>query len=99
MSSTQLFTDNDGAYLRWLRAHPNGYVVNTTRGLSLNYMVLHRARCTSISDYRGAEPGAFTERGYVKACAETVDELRAWVRANGRRVGTFTSEQCLMCKP
>jgi len=94
------FTDDDAGYLRWLGDHPSGYVVNTWRLPSPNYMVLHRANCRSISEYTAhSAPGAFTERQYSKACAETVSDLRRWVRANGQPDGSFTSEACPRCRP
>jgi hypothetical protein len=100
MMAALYFIDDDASYLRWLARHPCGYVANTTRGVSPNYMVLHRATCPSISEYAAhSAPGGFTERQYSKACGETLDDLRRWVRANGRPDGTFTSEACPRCKP
>jgi hypothetical protein len=100
MEPARFFKDDDTQYLRWLANHPDGYVVNTQRGISPHYMVLHRATCPTISvPGSRARPGGFTERGYAKACADTVLALRAWVQANGRLDGTFSSEACPFCKP
>jgi hypothetical protein len=100
MTSARYFRNDDAGYLRWLRDHPGGFVVNTMRGVSPSYMVLHRATCPSISEYpSGSEPGAFTERQYSKACGESVEDLSTWVRANGRPDGTFTSVACSHCRP
>jgi hypothetical protein len=100
MTSARYFKDDEAGYRRWLADHPHGFVVNTTHGVSPNYMVLHRATCSSISEYSAqSAPGGFTERQYSKACSETVQALRAWARANGRPDGTFTSEACSRCKP
>jgi hypothetical protein len=91
------FKDDDIAYLRWLNMHPDGYVVNTTRNKSPDYMVLHRASCQSISQYSSiAKPGGFTERGYIKVCADQLNSLKSWVRRSGCPNGTFSSEcSCL----
>jgi hypothetical protein len=54
-------TDRD--YQRWLGENRNGFVVNTTRDYSPDYMVLHRASCRHISEpSHETEPGGFTER-------------------------------------
>lgn len=93
------FNDNDEAYQAWLTAHPQGFVLNTPRIHTPDYMVLHRASCSSISNYtQMARPGGFTERQYIKVCGETVDALRLWVRHHGRPDGSFTGE-CGRCKP
>lgn len=93
------FDGNEEAYLTWLNEHPNGFVINTRRNRPPGYMVLHRASCRKISSYnRMARPGGFTSRLYIKICADTVNELRQWVSANGRRDGSF-SRECSQCRP
>jgi hypothetical protein len=92
-----VFDNDDQAYQHWLAANPDGYVINTPRGMPASYMVLHHARCSTIRDYNQmAQQGGFTERQYVKICSPTVDDLREWVRQNGRPDGTFSSE-CSLC--
>jgi len=100
MASAILFADDDAGYLRWLANHPDGFVVNTNHSPSPAYMQLHRASCATISEYRSeANIGGFTERSYAKACADTTDDLRSWVRQHGRRDGSFTSVECPMRQP
>src|SRR5688572_17941414 len=99
MPPVQHFVDNDANYRRWLARHPEGFVVNTYHNVSPRYLVLHRATCASISVFSPETVGGYTERQYSKACADTIEDLRAWVRANGRPNGTFTSEKCSRCKP
>ncbi len=98
--SIPLFDGNDDLYQDWLAANANGFVINTSRARRAKYMVLHRARCPSISKYTEfARPhGGFTERDYIKVCAPTVDELRGWVKSNGRDDGSFSNE-CSHCNP
>ena len=93
------FNDNDDAYQDWMAKHPYGFVVNTRRGITPKYMVLHRARCSHITVYAITQPhGGFTERIFIKACAPTVEDLRDWVKAHGRPDGTFT-KKCATCNP
>src|SRR5271157_5212954 len=84
----------DENYLIWMRTHQDGYVVNTWRNIDPNYMALHRPSCASITDEARYESGAYTERQLTKICADTIDELRDWVRQNGRPDGSFTSDRC-----
>ena len=84
----------DPAYLDWTANHPNGYVLNTRRNINRDYMALHRPCCESIADRARYEPGAYTEAEYAKVCADTLAELREWVRHKGRPDGSFTSEGC-----
>lgn len=94
------FTDNDQAYQDWLRTHPRGFVINLYRNMDpRTYSALHRAICPSISKYtRTAQPGGFTERQYVKVCADSIATLREWIRAHGEPSGRFKTE-CSRCDP
>ena len=95
----ELFDSDESAYLQWLAAHPSGFVVNTRRRGDPEYVVLHRATCSSISrPTTVASPGGFTERSYIKICAGGVEELRHWARRSGRPDGSF-SQACRLCKP
>jgi len=63
-----IFDNNDSEYLAWLLANPNGYVVNMRHGYTPAYMVLHRSHCTTVNpSTSSSDPGAFTERDYLKA--------------------------------
>jgi hypothetical protein len=94
-----VFDDNDVQYSEWLAKHGKGFVINTRRSCDPGYMVLHRARCFTISQYTSmARRGGFTERQYVKVCADTVHELTQWTKSHGRTDGTFSTE-CSLCKP
>lgn len=91
------FKNRERKYQAWLRSHPDGYVLNTRRSPDPDYMVLHRARCRTISQYHAmARPGGYTERDFIKVCADSEAELRAWVKAHGRRDGSF-SKECGFC--
>jgi hypothetical protein len=100
MGSVLFFVDDEDGYLAWTKDHPEGFVVNTTRTPTPKYMVLHRSGCATITEYSGAATaGGFTEREYAKACAGSIDELKAWVRRHGGRGGLFTSVDCSACQP
>jgi hypothetical protein len=93
------FDDSDELYRRWLHQHPSGFVLNTRRTPSASYIVLHRATCSSISSYQGkARLGGFTERSYIKICADTVEGLRQWVRTQFGAAIAF-SAICSRCNP
>lgn len=90
-----VFQKQEAGYFKWLKAHPEGFVLNTRAGLSPSYMKLHRASCKLVTGYLGkAEAGGFTERSYRKICAEEVPSISTWVVQNG---GNLTS--CAHCKP
>lgn len=89
------FERQETAYREWLRAHSQGFVLNTHTKLSPGYMVLHRACCRHVTTYFGsATEGGFTERKYRKVCSDTIAPISEWVRALG---GTMSS--CSHCKP
>ena len=95
----QVFVGNDRKYFSWLIDHSQGFVVNTRRQPDGDYMVLHRATCSSINHYSSAaKPGGFTERNYIKICSDDVRALREWVWTHGRADGSFSTE-CSLCKP
>ena len=90
---------NYADYRNWLAGHPDGFVVNSGRASSPNYVVLHRARCRHISvPVHEAEPGGFTERDYIKIAGDDIESLREWVMIHGRPDGSFSNE-CSFCKP
>ena len=92
-NDVRIFDNDDNAYLAWLDHYLDGFVINTTRSRNASYMVLHRAGCPHISIPRKmVGPGGFTEREYIKICSINVESLRKWVRENGRRDGSFSSE-------
>src|SRR5687767_7335011 len=90
---------NDADYRLWLETNPDGFVLNTRRIASPDYMMLHRASCPYISEpSHESEPGGFTERQYIKVGAPDVATLQEWVAANGRPDGSFSNE-CSRCRP
>jgi hypothetical protein len=88
------FIDDDGGYLAWLAANPTGYVVNCARAPKPDYVILHRADCTSITGTpsRGV---TWTHGQFRKVCAGSVVELDQWARDT---VGTVPS-RCGRCDP
>ncbi len=80
---------DDSDYLRWLSAHPDGYVINTEPG-GRGYARLHRARCDTI---RTRPP--FIGPSYVKVCGTNLVELDEWViRRRGAPVQRCGAHQC-----
>jgi hypothetical protein len=90
------FDDDDQGYLRWVAAHPRGFVLNVRRRRDPGYVVLHRATCPSISATRVGE--AHTGRGFRKVCSVQLEELREAAALAGRHDRSF-SKACGLCKP
>ena len=63
---------DDAAYLAWLDANPDGYVINTEPG-GRGYARLHRATCDTI---RTRPP--FIGPFYIKLCSTSVEEFDEW---------------------
>ena len=93
----ETFDYSDEAYLAWNAKHPRGFVVNTRRRGDPDYVVLQRASCGSVNRHRGMSdnPGGFTERNYVKVCA---DILRRHFQLKSGREEPF-SKICSRCSP
>jgi hypothetical protein len=84
------FVDDDDGYRQWIRAHPDGFVINTARSPSPAYVMLHRASCRTIS----GDParGIRWTRDYIKFCGERA-ELDEFAR---RQIGG-SANPCRRC--
>jgi hypothetical protein len=89
--TTQEFT-NDSGYFGWVQTHPYGFVLSV-RGKK---PLLHRSSCIHID--RHNNPGALTERGTRKICADSKDALRRWVKEKGLGSG-MVLDKCHTCQP
>ena len=76
-------------------ADPEGYVVNSRRRFDTNYVVLHRASCSSINSVHRS---GYTERGYIKICALRLESLEC-VLASLRSSDDSFSKRCAICEP
>lgn len=85
------FHNDDEGYLKWLRTHPTGFVINCEPEPRASYLILHRASCHTIS----GEPasGEHWTVAYKKVCGETETELGLWSR---REVGVLP-DRCGGC--
>jgi hypothetical protein len=89
-----VFDNADADYVRWVDAHPGGYVINTYRKPHPDYLILHRATCKSIS--RTAEPPVrWTTSDFLKICALKIVEIDAWCQ---QETGV-PSQPCGQCRP
>ena len=93
-----IFQDDESGYFDWIAKNPDGYVVNTRRVLDPDYLVLHRASCLTVQTHRNIEnnPGGFTERGYQKLCAPSVDDLNSYLVDTTGNQKPFT-KRCSRC--
>jgi hypothetical protein len=79
----QIYINDRAGYQQWLADHPEGYVLNSTRGpTSKTSTILHRAPCGHI-----AEPGRkYTSGPYYKVCGVERDPLLVWAGTQPRRL-------------
>ena len=84
-----IFRADETNYQRWLRAHPDGYVLTASRAVSRPPM-LHRAECAAVRlTTRGGSSTA------TRACATDTACLDAWSTGElGRGPG-----RCRRCRP
>lgn len=86
------FRVDDDSYLDWIATHKGAWVVNANRNPKSSYLQLHTAWCPTISDPRRA--GAYTERQYIKFCAERKEDLDSYFEA---RLSTKPRWNCTQC--
>lgn len=84
------FVDDDGGYLEWLEAHPDGFVINTARSPRPAHVMLHRASCRTIS----GDPARGVRRthDYIEVCGDR-NELEQVAR---RQIGG-AAKPCRRC--
>jgi hypothetical protein len=73
------FADDDDGYLRWVRRHPHGFVLNCERSPRADYIVLHRSTCNTISG-TPARGDAWT-KDYMKVGATDREGLVRWAES------------------
>lgn len=88
------FRNDDEGYLTWVEAHPQGYVVNTTRGHSRSYLKLHRATCRHVRVLQGGY-STWTSGEYIKLCSTSRAVLEGWAR----RVAAGELQAGCPCRP
>ncbi|MBI3675184.1 MAG: hypothetical protein HY243_01020 [Proteobacteria bacterium] len=88
----QQFVHDDAAYLRWLEANPEGYVINSFVQPTSNYLILHRASCRHINTPNRTN---WTTTGFIKTCSSDVSALEAWTAS----VAGGSPSPCEACKP
>lgn len=90
------FDNNDTGFLQWMQEHPQGFVVNTERSDGSHLAVLHCARCHHITSMKSLEPGAYTEREYIKICSDDGSTLKSWLITNRPNAQI---RYCRTCEP
>ncbi len=86
------FENDDDGYLRWLRHNPTGFVLNSYRQPSSEYLILHRSTCVTISTDKRIN---WTTTGFIKICSLEIEELEKWAQ---NKVGGKL-HHCSFCKP
>jgi plasmid maintenance system antidote protein VapI len=91
-NQVKTFVNNDDGYLRWLRKNPTGFVLNSFRQPSSEYLILHHATCGTISTDKRTN---WTTTGFIKICSLEIEELEKWAQ---NQVGGKL-HHCKICKP
>ncbi len=93
-----VFDKNDNDYLRWMKNHSSSYIMNTERRSGTNYFWLHKSNCPHIASPKSLKKGAYTERQYIKVCADEIYIIEDWAKNNKPNfAGKF--KDCSTCKP
>jgi len=88
-----VFVDDDDGYLRWIDANPSGFVLNCARSPRLDYLMLHRATCSSV---RGTPPrGSRWTVDFIKVCARNKELVENWTQQAVQR----DPSPCGRCRP
>jgi hypothetical protein len=87
------FSKDDEGYVRWLAAHPSGFVLNTYAHVTASYLILHRASCRTVN--RPLASDRSWTHAYGKACSDDRAEIESWAL---REVGKTVSP-CGHCLP
>lgn len=94
----QIFNYGDEPFLQWMHSNTEGFVLNATSGENSSYLLFHKSQCRHISGYTSTQSlGAFTERSYIKVCANEPSDLVSWARINRPKVMEYTA--CKTCVP
>ncbi len=89
-----IFINENEEYLRWVRSHPSGFVVNSFTKPIPRYLILHNSKCGTINKAtRG--PGNWTNTGFIKICSLKKSELAKWAK---KETGGML-KPCQVCKP
>lgn len=77
------FENREADYLRWVHAHPDGYVANVdVQGTRAKYPMVHRAAHKLLW---ASLDGGYTTGDYIKVCASDFQALEQWcTKAYGR---------------
>ena len=88
------FDRQDEEYLSWVDGHRHGFVVNAYRNLNPGYLMLHRARCGTITG-TPARGNTWTDGDFVKVCSETIRDLELWAQREAKGM----LNPCQRCNP
>ena len=78
------------AFLRWWKANPNGYVLNSYIPAHPSYLILHRVGCWTLQ--RNIDAGHKMTAQFGKHCSLDPAELRAFAESVGS-----TPTECVHC--
>ena len=85
-----MFDHDDGRYVPWTREWPRGFVLNTYRAPTPDYLVLHRAFCRTITQL-DEDAQTWTSGDFVKVCSTSRELVTQWAR---RSAGSTPTAEC-----
>lgn len=88
-----LFEDDDEGYVAWISKHKFGFVLNSERPPTPNYLKLHRSSCSTVREQIGE--GEYWTRTYLKACSERKSSLIDWAESKTQS----KPDSCPFCEP
>lgn len=89
------FKSGDEPYFAWLKANPQGYVLNTRRGKGDRSAKIHLAKCSHISSLKDS-PNGFTMNADIKVTATSIEPLIEYLRVN-KTVLPIDLHECKTC--
>jgi len=90
----QIYIDDNEGYLCWLEENAMGFIVNSYRHPTPDYLILHKATCGTIRHATRGE-GNWTNTGFIKICSLDKTKLSEWAESQVR--GDL--KPCQICKP
>ena len=80
-------TNDDEAFLEWIKLHPQGFVLNAHSKPRKSYLKLHRSGCRTFKP-------PYTTTTYSKIVGDSIEELAQWARVATGSDGTFSDSDC-----
>jgi hypothetical protein len=93
-----IFNKGDKDYFKWMDLNPNGFILNTGKGINTSVFVLHSSGCSHLTEYNSLDEYAYTMRNYIKIASLVVSNIEKYCSTNKTQFrGHF--KICESCNP